>query len=100
MRDYRDAKLMARALRTGLAKEKLTLTHSQSLELMARAFGFDNWNILAAKIEATRPAIAEPVPKGDTLYCSFCGKSQHDVKTMIAGPNSFICDACVELCND
>ena len=34
------------------------------------------------------------------LFCSFCRKSQHDVKTLIAGPNSFICEACVELCND
>ncbi len=100
MRDYRDAKLMARALRTGLAKEKLSVTHSQSLELMAKAFGFDNWNILAAKIEAVRPALAEPVPKGKTLYCSFCGKSQYDVETLIAGPNSFICEACVALCDD
>jgi hypothetical protein len=100
MRDYRDAKLMARALRTGLAKAKLNVTHSQSLELMAKAFGFDNWNILAAKIEAVRPALAEPVPKGKALYCSFCGKSQYDVKTLIAGPNSFICEACVALCDD
>jgi ClpX C4-type zinc finger len=34
-----------------------------------------------------------------TLYCSFCGKSQHDVKKLIAGPAVFICDACVGLCN-
>lgn len=33
-----------------------------------------------------------------TVYCSFCSKSQHDVKTLIAGPSSFICDECVELC--
>jgi ATP-dependent Clp protease ATP-binding subunit ClpX len=34
------------------------------------------------------------------LYCSFCGKSQHEVKKLIAGPSVFICDECVELCND
>ncbi len=34
------------------------------------------------------------------LYCSFCGKSQHEVKKLIAGPTVFICDECVELCND
>lgn len=32
------------------------------------------------------------------LYCSFCGKSQYEVKKLIAGPNCFICDECVELC--
>ncbi len=35
-----------------------------------------------------------------TLYCSFCGKSQHDVKKLIAGPTVFICDECIELCNE
>lgn len=35
-----------------------------------------------------------------TLYCSFCGKGQHDVKKLIAGPSIFICDECVELCTD
>jgi ATP-dependent Clp protease ATP-binding subunit ClpX len=42
--------------------------------------------------------------KGSTgekvLYCSFCGKSQHEVKKLIAGPSVFICDECIELCND
>ena len=36
----------------------------------------------------------------DTLYCSFCGKSQHEVRKLIAGPTVFICDECVELCMD
>jgi len=34
------------------------------------------------------------------LYCSFCGKSQHEVKKLIAGPSVFICDECIDLCND
>ena len=34
------------------------------------------------------------------LYCSFCGKSQHEVKKLIAGPSVFICDECISLCND
>ncbi len=39
--------------------------------------------------------------QGDRLlYCSFCGKSQHEVRKLIAGPSVFICDECVELCND
>jgi hypothetical protein len=101
MRDYRDAKVMARALRAGLAAQHLTVTHSQSLELTAKAFGFDNWNILAARIEAARPALADPAGKGaKTLFCSFCGRSQHDVKTLIAGPSTMICEECVSLCND
>src|SRR6516165_5476342 len=36
----------------------------------------------------------------NTLYCSFCGKSQHEVRKLIAGPTVFICDECVELCLD
>jgi glyoxalase superfamily protein len=61
-------------------------THSESLELIAKAFGYDNWNILAAKIEAAElraalsaadsPSSALP----EILFCSFCGKSQDDVK--------------------
>ena len=45
----------------------------------------------------------KPTGPGDsknTLYCSFCGKSQHEVKKLIAGPTVFICDECVELCMD
>ena len=38
--------------------------------------------------------------EGKLLYCSFCGKSQHEVRKLIAGPSVFICDECVELCND
>src|SRR5258708_9497001 len=36
----------------------------------------------------------------NTLYCSFCGKSQHEVRKLIAGPTVFICDECVALCMD
>ncbi|WP_133406437.1 ATP-dependent protease ATP-binding subunit ClpX [Parashewanella tropica] len=37
---------------------------------------------------------------GKLLYCSFCGKSQHEVRKLIAGPSVYVCDECVELCND
>jgi ATP-dependent Clp protease ATP-binding subunit ClpX len=40
------------------------------------------------------------MPKENTLYCSFCGKSQHEVRKLIAGPTVFICDECVVLCMD
>ena len=39
-------------------------------------------------------------PGEKLLYCSFCGKSQHEVRKLIAGPSVFICDECIELCND
>ncbi len=50
----------------------------------------------ARKADAQRPAQPD-----STLYCSFCFKSQHEVKTLIVGPaNIFICDECVALCNE
>jgi ClpX C4-type zinc finger protein/glyoxalase superfamily protein len=108
MRDFRDAKAMAHALRDALKSRAVETTHSESLELIANTFGYDNWNILSAKIEAAKSHAAEermlspagtqePVaPK--TLCCSFCGKSQHDVRKLIAGPFVYICDKCVEVC--
>lgn len=109
MRDYRDAKTMAKGLRRSLTELGTELTHSQSLELIAQAFGFDNWNILAAKIEAARlraeedrasAAAAGDPAAGKTLCCSFCGKSQHVVAKLIAGPGVLICDECVGRCTD
>ena len=38
--------------------------------------------------------------KNKAFHCSFCGKSQHEVKKLIAGPTVFICDECIELCAD
>ena len=111
MRDFRDAKAMARALRDALKAKAIETTHAETLELIAKAFGYENWNILSAKIEATEPATGdertisvaaqnEPAPP-KTLYCSFCGKSQHEVRKLIAGPPPvFICDECVDICTD
>lgn len=42
----------------------------------------------------------KPARKGREPHCSFCDKSQHDVKKLIAGPNVYICDECVAICND
>jgi hypothetical protein len=107
MRDFRDAKVMAHALRDALRSNTIEVTHSECLEFIAKAFGYDNWNVLSAKINAAQPSRAEDVallaasrPQPATLYCSFCGKSQHDVRTLIAGPEVFICDECVGLCDD
>src|SRR4030081_3797721 len=46
------------------------------------------------------PAAKTSSDSKNTLYCSFCGKSQHEVRKLIAGPTVFICDECVELCMD
>src|SRR5262245_31285217 len=60
MRDFRDAKFMARALRDALKAKAIEITHAEALELIAKAFGYDNWNILSAKIEAAEPATTKP----------------------------------------
>ena len=106
MRDYRDAKAMAQTLRGGLKAQSIVITHSGALELVARMLGFKDWQVLAARIDAGR-ATAKPAdpPAGTagaaaTLSCSFCGKTRHEVGKLIAGPDIFICDACVGLCND
>jgi hypothetical protein len=105
MRDFRDAKVMAHSLRDALKVKAMEITHSESLELIAKTFGYENWNILSAKIEAAQPRSGETVGhQGPTppavLYCSFCGKTQHEVKALVAGPHVFICDECIDLCSD
>jgi len=65
MRDFRDAKAMAHTLREALKAKSVSLTHSESLELVAKALGFPDWNFLAAKIQHSQPAFASseaPVP--------------------------------------
>jgi len=88
MRDYRDAKLMARALRENLKAKGVELSLAESLELVAKQFGYDNWNVLAAKIAAGEPGgadstieLREVVPvirmfdvaKAVEFYCDFLG---------------------------
>ncbi len=73
MRDFRDAKAMAHALRDALKSRAIDTTHSESLELIAKVFGYDNWNILAAKIEAAEqnggamPALAPTSARDSAL---------------------------------
>ena len=62
MRDFRDAKTMAQTLRDNLSSKNVRLTHSESLEIIAKVFGLDNWNILAARIRTGRSQ-DEPPPK-------------------------------------
>jgi hypothetical protein len=59
MRDFRDAKVMARALRDALKAKAIEITHAEALELIAKAFGYKNWNILSAKIEAAEPSLSD-----------------------------------------
>jgi hypothetical protein len=101
MRTYQDAKVIAKSLRDSLAARKVSLSHSECLEIVAQQFGFADWNTLAAKLTIPTAALAQ-------LSCSFCGKSQHDVRSLVEGgcvgarraPEScvFICDECVALC--
>ncbi|PWE56062.1 VOC family protein [Metarhizobium album] len=63
MRDFRDAKLMAKVLRQAFADRNVSVTHSETLEIIAAQFGCDDWNILAARIEAAESAPAKPAEK-------------------------------------
>ena len=105
MRDFRDAKAMAHSLRDALKARAMEITHSESLELIAKTFGYENWNILSAKIDTAQPRSGStvgqqsPTPPA-VLYCSFCGKTQHEVKSLVAGPHVFICDECIDVCGD
>jgi len=55
MRDFRDAKLMAKSLRAAMDARQVPLSHSETLEIVARQFGYDDWNVLAAKIGEALP---------------------------------------------
>jgi hypothetical protein len=106
MRDFRDAKAMAHSLRDALKANAIQTTHSESLELIAKVFGYDNWNILSARIDAAQSrsgsatSSQNPAAQEKLLSCSFCGKDQHQVQKLVAGPAVYICDACVDLCVD
>ena len=62
MRDFRDAKAMAQTLREAFRAKSVPLTHSESLELVAKTFGLPDWNFLAAKIQASQQIAVQPVP--------------------------------------
>lgn len=71
MRDFRDAKAMARRLRDALAQKDVALTHTECLELIARSFGLKDWQVLAAMIEADANPAPAPDPgdwQGPALY--------------------------------
>jgi hypothetical protein len=103
----KNAKTMAKSLRDSLVDRNVSLSHSTCLEIVARQFGFADWNTLSAKL----PAQVEPeIPLGvPWSTCSFCGKSRHEVRSLVGGcggweafrasrgperSNVFICDEC------
>ena len=98
MRIYQDTKAMARSLRASMAARSVVLSHSECLEIVAKQFGFVDWNTLSARMAGTA--------ESDEVSCSFCGKSRHEVRSLIEGgcssrevvPCTFICDECVTLC--
>lgn len=126
MRTYKDAKAMAKSLRGSLAVRSVVLSHSACLEIVAKQFGFADWNTFSAKLDVESGQLARPedsesalqaaIPDGacqmsrtaapEQLSCSFCGKSNLEVRSLCEGgcsnrgisPCVFICDECVALC--
>ncbi len=102
MRTYKDSKSMAKSLRASLAARSVLLSHGESLEIVAKQFGFADWNTLSAKLHAGSEHLAAP----EQVSCSFCGKLQHEVRSLIEGgctnrkaaSCALICDECVALC--
>ena len=60
MRDFRDAKVMAQTLRDALKTKSVSITHSESLEIIAKTLGLHDWNVLAAAIQASQSMLAPP----------------------------------------
>jgi hypothetical protein len=121
----KNAKAMAKSLRDSLVDRNVSLSRSTCLEIVARQFGFADWNTLSAKLPAqggqkiplgeveTDPKMDGTSQKSRTAVpwsaCSFCGKSRHEVRSLIGGcggweafrasrvperSNVFICDEC------
>src|SRR5512134_2890303 len=56
--------------------------------------------VIRERVLVDRPAMSRKKPEGEGLKCSFCNKSQRDVRKLIAGPTVYICDECVDICLD
>lgn len=113
-----EVKARANKLRDILANHGHQLKHTESLEVISKLEGAADWNTYSAhltaeqktleqnpgnrnsEISSTEPDHSEKPDKNKILYCSFCGKSQHEVRKLIAGPNVQICECCTELCID
>jgi ATP-dependent Lon protease len=67
MRDFRDAKAMAQTLRDTLKAKSVSLTHSESLEIVAKTLGFHDWNVLSAAIQSSQPPASASTPDAPPL---------------------------------
>ncbi len=107
----KNAKTMAKSLRDSLVGRNVSLSHSTCLEIVARQFGFADWNTFSANL-LTRDGAEMPRSVEPWSACSFCGKSRHEVRSLIGGcggweafrasrgperSNVFICDECATL---
>ena len=103
----KNAKTMAKSLRDSLVDRNVSLSHSTCLEIVARQFGFADWNTLSAKLPSRLTRAAVP-----WSTCSFCGKSPPEVRSLVGGcggweafrasrgperSNVFICEDCATL---
>jgi len=97
----KNARTMAKSLRDSLVDRNVSLSHSTCLEIVARQFGFADWNTLSAKLPA-KGKLEIPLGKVETCpemdgtsqttraavpwsTCSFCGKSRHEVRFLVGG---------------
>ena len=94
-----EVKARASKLRDVLTAMGHHLKHTESLEIISKVDGYADWNTYTAAL-TTKPQSAVQKQESKILYCSFCGKSEHEVRKLIAGPSVAICDECVDLCND
>jgi len=94
-----EVKARASKLRDVLSVMGHQLKHTESLEVISKVEGYADWNTYTAALTLKQQSTVQK-QENKLLYCSFCGKSQHEVRKLIAGPSVFICDECVDLCND
>jgi DNA-binding NarL/FixJ family response regulator len=92
MRDFRDAKAMAQTLREALKTKSVSLTHSESLELVATILGFHDWNVLSATIQSQVQPVANP---GSTIPATvrLAAENQLGMKILLVDDHALIRDA-------
>ena len=113
-----EVKASANLLRDVLSAKGCQLKHSESLEIISRIDGYRDWNTYSADIakmhlsrdmnishegdssegNPLKTESQEDKKEEKLLYCNFCGRSQHDVLKLIAGPEVCICDECADRC--
>ena len=81
-------------------RNTVSLTMSSGSERKSAAMRLSRRPLVAAPISAGTSDHGEEERRNEVLRCSFCNKNQNDVRKLIAGPTVFICDECVEVCND